>query len=103
MGHYTRAEQAVLHALGKLGETLETIDEPDHHLKALARRAALADALEELTAHAVAVARRRGYSWTEFGQALGVSKQAAQQRYGADSARRIAESERAFDPADGRT
>lgn len=50
------------------------------------RRAARAveTAQEDLRA-AVREARRRGDSWTVIGVALGVSKQAAQQRFGSDA------------------
>jgi hypothetical protein len=42
-------------------------------------------ALDKLTREAVAKARAAGHSWTQIGQALGVSKQAACERFsGAD-------------------
>jgi malonyl CoA-acyl carrier protein transacylase len=44
-------------------------------------------ATEEELADSVAAARRLGHSWGELGTALGVSRQAAQQRFGAAIAR----------------
>lgn len=45
-------------------------------------------ALQEVTAArvrlTVAHARRRGYTWEQIGAALGVTRQGAQKRYGAD-------------------
>jgi hypothetical protein len=38
--------------------------------------------LDKQAARAVAQAREAGATWTEVGQSLGVSRQAAQQRYG---------------------
>ena len=40
------------------------------------------DALEREMRQGVYVARKAGLSWSAIGEALGVSKQAAQQRYG---------------------
>lgn len=37
---------------------------------------------DELTRHAVELARRAGHSWTVIGQRLGVTKQAARERFG---------------------
>jgi hypothetical protein len=48
-------------------------------LPALARER---DAVEQSIRLQVATARDAGASWAEIGRALGVSKQAAQQRYG---------------------
>lgn len=44
--------------------------------------AIVATILDEETAREVAEAREDGHSWATIGAALGVSKQAAQQRYG---------------------
>jgi hypothetical protein len=50
----------------------------------LLRRAALARARSERQiSEAVAAARRAGISWKRIGNELGISAQAAQQRYGA--------------------
>jgi hypothetical protein len=49
----------------------------------------VASVADELLADAVADARRQGASWTEIGDSLGgVSKQAAQKRFGKRLARR---------------
>jgi len=48
---------------------------------ALAVGAELASAADELTGHFVDEARGAGCSWTEIGQRMGVSKQAARQRF----------------------
>jgi len=48
-------------------------------LSATARSREIAEALRE---QAVRQARRSGWSWRAIGQALGTTKQAAQQRYG---------------------
>lgn len=40
------------------------------------------EAAEAEIKHTVSFARQCGYSWAQIGAALGVSKQAAQQRYG---------------------
>ncbi len=41
----------------------------------------VATALDKLTRNSVQRARAAGHSWTEIGQALGVTKQAAWERY----------------------
>ena len=68
-------------------------------LRSYARRVALGDidALESMTgladdidtaiAHAVTGLRARGYSWADIGNRLGVTRQAAQQRWGTGSTR----------------
>ena len=48
----------------------------------LAELAALQSELESVTAQAVAAWRADGRSWASIGDALGISKQGAQQRYG---------------------
>lgn len=37
---------------------------------------------EDVLAEAIAACRQEGYSWSEVGQRLGITRQAAQQRYG---------------------
>lgn len=49
---------------------------------ALQDLAALADQVDQAVTEAVAGLRARGYSWTEIGDRLGISKQGAQQRWG---------------------
>ena len=48
----------------------------------LASLAAARDAVEEGLRLAIAGQRQQGKSWTKIGDVLGISKQAAQQRYG---------------------
>lgn len=59
--------------------------DPDDPLEHLAAAVLLADGLGELADHLVGhfvdQARRSGASWTDIGRSLGVSKQAAQQRF----------------------
>lgn len=54
-------------------------DDPD----ALAGMLALEDALSEAIESAVKALKAQGFYWTEIGKAVGLSKQAAQQRWGA--------------------
>ena len=49
---------------------------------ALTASEALASCADELIGQFVEEARRAGCSWTEIGQRIGVSKQAARQRFG---------------------
>ena len=51
----------------------------------LADLAALADALARATTDAVTGLRAHGYAWSEIGNRLGITRQAAQQRWGATS------------------
>jgi hypothetical protein len=51
-------------------------------LQAIARLAAQRELLEARVCEAVGVARAANRSWSEIGAMLGVSKQAAQRRYG---------------------
>lgn len=67
---------------------LELIDPATHHgrdaahLRAIIAAAEQVEAAQEQLADVVAEARRGGTSWTVIGAGLGVSKQAAQQRFG---------------------
>ena len=76
---------AELHVnLQELIERIET-DLPDADAltkiaEARRRASALNDVGDQLVDHYVAVARASGASWSQIGEALGVSKQAAQQR-----------------------
>lgn len=49
----------------------------------LGELAALASDVEESIGHAVSGLRRAGYSWAEIAARLGITRQAAQQRWGA--------------------
>ena len=60
----------------------------------------LASCADELIGEFVEEARRAGCSWTEIGQRIGVSKQAARQRFG-DPRRRAPETFRLSSPAEG--
>jgi hypothetical protein len=54
-------------------------------IEALADLVQLADHIETAIQDAVIGLREFGYSWAEIGTRLGVSKQAAQQRWGGDT------------------
>jgi hypothetical protein len=59
-------------------------DDPlDRLVAATLRHAELADLADQLLDHFVQAARSAGCTWNQIGEALGVSKQAAQQRHGA--------------------
>lgn len=53
------------------------------YLDTVSRVVARRNALEREIAVCVSAARAAGVPWSRIGEALGVSKQAAQQRYGA--------------------
>jgi hypothetical protein len=53
----------------------------DKITEALARSHTLGALGDQLVSHYVAIAKNEGASWTEIGDAIGVSKQAAQQRH----------------------
>lgn len=55
---------------------------PPWRLLALTRIAARAGEVEEALAQMVANARAGGHSWQEIGDALGISRQGASQRFG---------------------
>ena len=60
----------------------DSSDEPDDELLAsLARRQAVVQQAETGVREHVAILRRRGISWTRIGETLGVSKQAAWERF----------------------
>lgn len=52
-------------------------------LKPVGRLAHLRDEVEKLLVDAIATARQNDWSWGDIGLMLGVTRQAAQQRYGA--------------------
>lgn len=54
-------------------------------IDALADIAFMSGQIDQAIKDAVTGLRQRGYSWTDIGLQLGVTKQAAQQRYGGDS------------------
>ncbi|MFT4288846.1 hypothetical protein [Nocardioides sp.] len=91
----TDARDTLADALGAaiLGEETE----PDP--LALVRRAATADTVVAgLLAQAVAAARSGGHSWAAIGMELGMSRQAAQQRFGGHDGEPLAADERWLGP-----
>jgi hypothetical protein len=72
-------EQAVFAGAGDLREALER--DPASFLRLLAAAQVGADQAERLLHAAVAGARRAGHSWDAIGGVLGVTRQAAQQRF----------------------
>lgn len=70
--------QACLQAVG--GDLLDT---PEGSLRLVAAASVAADHGGKLLDDAVAGARHAGHSWAAVGSVLGVSRQAAQQRFGA--------------------
>jgi len=54
-------------------------NDPGEALRAVVALRQLADRVE---AQAVAIARLQGWSWSQLGDALGVSKQAVHKKYG---------------------
>lgn len=60
-------------------EPSESVD----HLALVARAAQAEDETRRILTQAVAAARAQGQSWAAIGQVLGMSRQAAQQRFGA--------------------
>lgn len=59
-------------------------------LPALEAFAALVEDARQAERDAVAHLRAQGYSWTDIGQAIGITKQSAQQRFGTSQADRQA-------------
>lgn len=62
---------------------LEVEDGHQDHLAIVRRAAAAEDEVDALLHHAVGAARGAGHSWASLGAVLGMSRQAAQQRFGA--------------------
>lgn len=58
-----------------------SVQAPVEGLEDLARLKVLRDDVENMIVKAVREARRKGYSWYKIGPALGVSRQAAEERY----------------------
>jgi hypothetical protein len=57
----------------------------DGDIEALALMLSLAEEIDTAIAEAVKGLRAGGYSWAEIGSRLGITRQAAQQRWGASS------------------
>jgi len=53
-------------------------------IDAITGMAALADDLDAAIRRAITGLRKRGYSWADIGARLGITRQAAQQRWGGD-------------------
>ena len=67
--------------IARLDEELSDADELARISEARLRAQTLSDLGEQLIDHYVTKAKQDGASWTEIGDAIGVSKQAAQQRH----------------------
>ena len=76
-----------------LDELIATVEETDGALDRVSAAAAVKDQIEalgdELLDHFVKEARDQACSWTQIGEALGVTRQAAQQRHGSLIARLV--------------
>ena len=59
-------------------QTAVSSDDPETALRAVMALRRLADRLEE---ESVRAARRKGWSWDQIGDALGMSRQAAHKKY----------------------
>ena len=59
-------------------QTAASSSDPEVGLRAVLALRRLADQLEE---QHVAIARRRGWSWEQIGDALGISRQAAHKKH----------------------
>ena len=73
------AKMATAQVLGRRDRTSAT---PRQLLELISVCAAIADAARSCLDASVADSRRAGSSWTEIGQALGVTRQAAFRRFG---------------------
>lgn len=60
----------------------EDVDDPNQRLRTLAAGASLQQELDRSTPEVVRQARALGATWQAIGEALGMTKQAAQQRFG---------------------
>ncbi|MFF3744795.1 Clp protease N-terminal domain-containing protein [Streptomyces kronopolitis] len=67
--------------IARLDEDLPGVGELARVTEARLRAQTLSDLGDQLIDHYVSQAKRSGASWTEIGDAIGVSKQAAQQRH----------------------
>jgi hypothetical protein len=83
----TRAERAsALERWAASVEAGDLVEADTSVLKAIAELAEKRDEVEGELVEAVRSARRANRSWSEIGAMLGVTKQAAQQRYGSIAA-----------------
>jgi hypothetical protein len=72
--------EAVTAADPGIGDRIQT--DPGAHLELVALTARASTSAESLLATAVSSARSAGHSWDAVGKVLGISRQAAQQRFG---------------------
>ena len=72
-----------LSALAMAQATVPDAIEHGQAIYALEQLKAAAAAVDVLTRHSVATARAQGEPWAAIGAALGITKQAAQKRFGA--------------------
>ncbi len=70
----------------------------DAHLGTAVRLRAIVEGAESLQQDAVTAAREAGASWADVGQSLGISRQAAQQRFGARAVAELTPQERLLGP-----
>ena len=95
-----RVREAVAEAIGGGREgVLETLDtDPSGYLVLVAAGDVAADESGRLLHEAVTSARNAGHSWEAIGDVLGVSRQAAQQRFGAGDRTAAGPNERVLYP-----
>src|SRR5690625_5056243 len=82
-----KLDEALSTAIAQAGQNLtdeEDLD-PGAHLELVARAYRAHGRLGEMLREAVASARAAGHSWEAIGRTLGMSRQAAQQRFGRDA------------------
>lgn len=80
-----RDERQLTEALGAaILEGMHEEAEPQDHLAIVRRTAQAETEVRALLRQSVAAARAAGHSWATLGGELGMSRQAAQQRFGAD-------------------
>lgn len=73
---------SVSHAILAGGDRPLDPGSPEDQLEIVARAAEAHDRTRELLAHSVGAAKAGGHSWAAIGSTLGLSRQAAQQRFG---------------------
>jgi hypothetical protein len=76
----TRANLDLNELITQLDIDTATADPLDRVTEAQKRAQSLSDIGDQLVGHFVSIAREAGASWSQIGDAIGVSKQAAQQR-----------------------
>lgn len=69
----------------RFGHLVEEVDDPAQRLRTLHAMASIKADVDRATPIVVQQARALGASWAQIGEVLGVTKQAAQQRYGDDT------------------